>query len=48
METSDWLFHFGGQGCHGLLHKPFRTKRFAGIDGAAQPFCVAFGGSCVE
>ena len=48
METSDWLFHFSGQGGHRLLHKPFRTKRFAGIGGAAQAFCVAFGGSCVQ
>lgn len=48
METSDWLFHFSCQGGHRLLHKPFRTKRFAGIGGAAQAFCVAFGGGCVQ
>ena len=48
MESSDWLFHFGCQGGHHLLHKPFRTKRFAGIGCVAQAFCVAFGGGCVQ
>ena len=48
METSDWLFHFGGQGGHRLLHKPFRTKWFTGIGCVAQTFCVAFGGTSVQ
>ncbi len=48
MEASDWLFQFSGQGGHRLLHKPFRTKRFAGIGGATEAFCVGFGGGCVQ
>ena len=48
METSYWLFGFGGEGGHRLLHKPFRTKRFAGIGRLSQAFCIRFRGGRIE